>query len=461
MFNMCQFLLTHTCWPDKRGAMLANLKRLMFTHGLDCTSLYTRLFIEQHGLDIAFDEMSSFLSDSPPEIWDIVRKSQPDTLWTASLPDILGFLIDSHRHRTNDPIDLSKIMGLDIFGRQIAKLRDRRGRSALHLVARTIHYVSTAQEAWADLWIEFGIFLIRNGADPHEFGDGVWQSLLAGWFTLCNYRSTMVRFIKLWARMLHTGGINLLEYGKAEVVHYRRNKRSFHQVGPTTYDLLYGPHPDDWGLKVQERTLIELYTLVDLPGAFPQSSPVPRTINWYPSQEEKREGEWRLEGRSYFCSSPGPAVEYCSAPENSYYDPVIEILKSTQDDTSMLSLVFERERHERARKRCHSQPPSFRHRKEEHNGFTDVLQCLFDGKYRWSCSREFVSDKGRKQWPTVDLRRCVEGHRSGCDEIHKAVLDRLDLWLYTENRAREREGQMTLHNPFSDGRKRTLPFYRS
>lgn len=409
---------------------------------------FHKLFIQEYGLDIDLDDMNLFLG-FPHESWSIAMDSQP-----RSLPELLEAVIDHVVPR--ELKEMSKLFGIDIFGKRMAELEDRKGRSALYIAAFHIAYIISwssdcreGERLWHD-WINFGVALVKNGANPHGGKNRGHESLLSLYFDSPQYTTPWLdRFIHTWARLLHTAGVDLLKFGEAEITRWKGTRESLQGHYWQHYQLLYGQRPEDWGLEVKRGALVEVYKLSDLPGAFPQTDWLSRTITWYPNEEEKREGQWRLDRRIHYCSSSDPEMDRHNLRQTDCY-PIAEMVSAAQDDTSIVSVMVERERHGRSRwtrRRSHSQPRPARVAPYTIHSFGYVHQCPLDGKYRLGCTPEIVDVE--YEWGRFNLRYCVEGYACSYDRMHEKMR-MLNMEALRDHEAREDGGKTLVYNPFLD-----------
>lgn len=434
-------LLTRPFFEDGREARRYDLASVNFQ------SLYFRLFIQKHGLDMDVDDavcLGAATDKTTAESWNIIVFSQPVPLSLSSLRDLLGIIIDhgvsARAH------ELSYVFGLDVFGRQMARLKDKNGRSALHIVAAGLKNVVTLSPRSIGIlkeWFDLGVRLIKNGAKPHGGNDKNTNSILAGYFRDIDARlSTRVTLVRLWAKLLNSADVNLRTLGDAEIADWGGTKSFLDYTldGPQMCRLLYGYRPEHWGIYVQPLVRLQVYEWYDTPGTFAPISTLPRTIFWYPSWEKGFEGEWRLVSERHHHRSSDTAVTYYEPPENPH-TPLTDMINSPQDDTSILPFLLERERGGRKGKRARSQPPLTNRRISVSRGMIIVHQCPLDGKYRIGCKcisvQPLPEHEHEYKRVQIDLRHCVHAQSDKYNVIHSRLLLQLKLDSERKNENRK------------------------
>ncbi|WPH04484.1 Hypothetical protein R9X50_00737500 [Acrodontium crateriforme] len=495
-FEMCKYLLTRSDFPDKHGAMLQTLRVLhwrkvyrrifcrfliqwfsgdqvgdaeklvmyksIFTQPLskvrgeilggredplDILPFFFGYFINVHGLDIDLEDVACLenwsFEETGAECWNIVVKNQSGPLSLTSKSIILATFID--RGVSARPHELSNIFGLDVFGRQMAKLKDPRGRSALWMVASELEKRVKANyksSSTLEEWFDLGVRLIRNGADPHGRNHKGEGSIVSGYIWDFHARlNTRVTLVRLWAQLLDAAGVNLVSYGDAEVANCDGGAVFFEYAldGPHTCFLLYGSRPDDWGIRFQPIERLQIFQYYVTPGTFPQTSRVPTKISWYPIGRERLEGAWRLGSEHHRHSLSNTAVDHYKPPENRHI-PLADMINSTQDDTLMLPLLLERERHQRPRKRSQSEPRLANDGICLSRGLIVLHQCPLDGKYRIGCvctTLKFSPDHLQEfKRMKINLDCCVRGDSQDYGTLHSQILVQLLLDSERKNEGR-------------------------
>ena len=196
-----------------------------------------------------------------------------------------------HRRLTMPEMFL-EMLGCSAVNPQVAQARDNHGRTALHMVAR--------QMLWRDCdapptWVDFVRQLLIHGADIHQrcdAGDTPFTSLLRGAASL----PSLSQHAKAWARLLQAAGIDLMIYGRNELIVWNASNPS----GVEGWDYRvkswkYGACADDWTVDSLCKHSVPVYEMVNAPGTWPASDKSNfGTICWEPQVEDDPEapGRW-------------------------------------------------------------------------------------------------------------------------------------------------------------------------
>lgn len=319
---------------------------------------------------------------------------------------------------TMDPQDFLRCLGLQVSDQRLVALRSTRGgRSVLHYVADYLFRTSCFQRELRQQWADFGVELLKNGADAFSLAvsnlfwlfeglrtpfmecagiDSDWSSIRVADSTLEN--------IRLWTGMVRRAGINLHQYGatEARVWGSLREKQPISQDSryPVVTQLVYGSMPADWNLVIQDCPINCLvFELQYPPGSFPRDHHLPTKICWEPEDREKQEGPWKLI-RILSIYSPEATLEDAISIEQQKrevgYEPFVEIADDTQDDAGVTALMISRASRPRSSaSRSHSQPSPLSRRKHAntYQRLSPALPfyhlCHRDHRwhYKWDCDR--------------------------------------------------------------------------
>lgn len=357
-----------------------------------------------------------------------------------------------------------KCLGTHASGPELACLRTKYSeRSVLHYIARRLRdlvYIHSQKQA-VNEWVEFGVAVLKSGADPSSVAKRQINHSLAYWQTrfimpqwdltplldavhVSNWDMVfgdgwwvrdILKIIRIWAGMVQQAGIDLCQYGAKESEVWKslpKPKPGTLITKWTLSELVYGPTPEQWSLKVLRRDWgisplgLQIYELKRVPGSFPKSHVLPTKIIWRPTPKEQAEGPWVIMGHWPVPSQPIDLREAVSSLE--FREPFIEIIEDIQDDHGHISIMQYRARAKgRAqRSRSHSQPPPLSLRagslfgdyRQRYKGF----EREWFSKYRCSVTSKLelqpccCSGNGS----LFDPRSCVKGGANGPSSVQES-----------------------------------------
>lgn len=341
----------------------------------------------------------------------------------------------------------------------LACLKGVDGESVLHHVASCLHRNEETYRAW----LQLGVDLLRNGADPHAvssrwtFQDGIGRTPLIH-LLLCDpyWNSSPVRLLHIvrdWANMIRQAGLDLLDYGARESEVWKSLGVGSHLLklngwigkllsgssGIYIKRLIFGSNPQDWSLEFARSVIFSLRRLRPLPGAYPSQARIPDSILWEPSEEEQYLGSWDVISTRTLLS---PNVDLRDIGLRSE-GPLPCLFNSTQDDSGVIALMQYRTgrpqaRDLRPRSRAQSQPSFLRRREVAYCAVQrvarawlgDIHLCPFD--MRWKLgprSYEFEILSDNYSWAVADLRKCMQGWCWGHNSVQQSSFWRRGSFL--------------------------------
>ncbi len=213
----------------------------------------------------------------------------------------------------------------------------------------------------------------------------------------------------LWVEMVRLAGLDLLSYGEQENDRWNslgiQSAFKFEAIQEVkVVQLVYGPTPADWGLKISHSWGFKIYRLQHPPGAFSSERAIPSKLAWTPTLQEQDEGPWTMEERRIHV---GECHVVKSLDSTGFSDmnilidePFTEIIDGTQDDTGVIMLMQDRvSRAQRIPARSHSQPACLRRREVAYYGRLQAHTrqwlpryhlCPSDSRWRVGCIERFV-----------------------------------------------------------------------
>ncbi|KAK5229123.1 hypothetical protein LTR47_008015 [Exophiala xenobiotica] len=430
-------------FPDQ-GKVLSNS---LYYYSRYCLSedVY-RLFLAAPGFDVDIDDPSNrhlLLKNCPdPRCFNVIVAHQD--------PEFFGRPIAA-RFDLAVELQMIQLSGFcEILGRtdgELAHLRcSKNGWTPLHYVAYGLYELLEDGSDFKE-GLDFGVSLLRNGADPCSIPiDVVGQdrcpltpllrSLGAdSWPPRVRDIPTGQRAIDDWINMLQEAGIDLLECGTRESKIWESlksgNCTEFEETenwgphgapGLQVERLLYGPTPTDWGFEFCRFLAVRVHQLQKMPGTYSSRSDIPDRIWWTPTEVEEAEGPWKVIGTKTLASAPVDSRLYSRSRE-----PFLGLVDDTQHDTGVIALVQQRAHLRRKeeptyRRRSISQPPILRRREvayyarqePENRRWLDRCHlCPFDSRWKFGCHGhshtrwEVLSDNHPSD--LFDVRSCVRG----------------------------------------------------
>ncbi len=440
--EICRYLLSLITFPDQGTILNKSLNSfaMPFNHSVD---VY-RLFMAAPGFDVDIDDPfngEDWLRYCPDlHCLNVIMEYQGLELSCRSLAARFELAVNLRSVTFSDFLGCIELQESD---RELAHLRDSSGKSALHYVARRLA-VHSHEPAFKE-WFDFGVGLLRNGADPCNIaadvrGQDGWQStpLLTylrarhGLRRLCDV-SVATACIDFWINMLQVAGIDLLQYGAKESKIWESFRCgnsldidvielwwSSKASGLQVKRLLYGPTPADWGVEFFRIRIVRVHKLQKLPGAYSSGCDNPDRIIWKPYEVEENEGSWKVIARKTLVSALVDSRRMSSRTR----EPFLGILDDSQDDSGVIALMqqratLKREKGLRYRQRSRSQPPILQRREvaycaqqEPHSRkwLGPCHLCPFDSRWKFGCHRaveEVLCDN--RAGDVFDARSCVLG----------------------------------------------------
>ncbi|WPH00625.1 Hypothetical protein R9X50_00345500 [Acrodontium crateriforme] len=414
--EMCEYLLDQAPWPDTQEAIsISKPKRRLWESQLGFFhDRFVMLAIEKYGYEFDAGQIVHLAYAGFP-ILKTILTHLPSPMHMSSELEVLKLV----RQKIISPREISILFDIDIWDVRLAGLRDQEGWSALHLVAFQLCFASDDFSQFSvelhRQWEEFGSHLIRNNAELHD--PHMSPLFYAASHNKYLHPQSCEKFMQQWASLLSEAGIDLLEYGKKEHIHWDHLVRQQNSHGLCfessadawglkylggIYQMKYGKTPADWRVQYRPVKTIPIFRLHHPPGAFSCDYVVPRTILWDPNEDEQTEGHWIKEAFSHLVSRATYMTSRLA------FKPTVldELMDAPQDDTSIIPLLISRRL--RNSKRRSSSQPSPRDRRESylhdcrsfyHSWLKECHLCPFDGKYRSGCGRHGATD----------FRSCLRG----------------------------------------------------
>lgn len=329
-FEICQYLLDQATWPDQSCLLTSALGliiRKRVPAGSQPNSAFYRLFMADTGFDgnLYDDFRYRWLWYCPDEdSLDVILQNQFsgfDSISTEYRFEVVS------RVRSVSAFGFTKFIGLGLTDKRLALLRNSDGATVLNCVARHLSHLSLPKSKSAGhrgfvnelrAWLRIGINVLQHGADPcniAKVANPGWASLwrdvtsagnltemeefysntplmdclgLDGSLSLhCDRRPIFPGTVsghecaqlRVWTQMLLDAGLDLESYGfqEAEIWKSPLTARGFDYR--RVEQLVYGPSPLDWGVRMSHHQEICAYELKSIPGQFPTSVGLPMKIS--------------------------------------------------------------------------------------------------------------------------------------------------------------------------------------
>lgn len=348
-----------------------------------------------------------------------------------------------------------RTIGLVMSDPRFPLLKIATGMTVLHHVAERIWTMSSSGRTE---WVEFGVNLLNNGADPFsiaevEFDDwiyygegyneiidyprrrfagykhGKWLATpllkaldkTPGWLlhgAAASELPGVVATLRTWAKMMQRAGYDLCEFGAKEneiwqslgIFEGPMNDKRVAELGQgwRVHRLIYGAEPIDWSIEMSYYWTLSTYKLQPTPGTFIKQDRVPDKIAWFPTPDEENEGPWTLSHTKGFVDRPLDLRNW----KQYGGEPVVAVVDDVQDDSGIIMLMQSRASHApQTRRRSDSQPPMLNRREEaycsrqrshyHHRWLQGYHVCPADLRLKIGCTgkqyRE-VSDHDQKLW---------------------------------------------------------------
>ncbi|KAI9148049.1 hypothetical protein HJFPF1_11870 [Paramyrothecium foliicola] len=369
------------------------------------------------------DTLSLILHNAFPGFENLPIQSRFEMAIRLPLMGVSGFL---------------RCIGLRASDSRLATISTSGGATALHWIADgmrcNLEWLPNFSRQRQEELRELGVEILRNGADPSSMKnlhqnpktsgslptiEGVSNTgSLSDIYYVCGMTPLMACIgimpgramwtlrsrikkvsatLQAWVEMARDAQVDLCAYGRREKQIWEVtsiwNKSEY---APSTADLIFGPTPAHWGLKLTHTESVHLYGLQTPPGSYPRDRRLPTQIAWHPSSEEESEGNWSRIGRKDMYSTESNVRVYENPPDSDWFSPSFSILvDSTQDDAGIVALM-QRDDSQRlvAAGRSCSQPPLLRRREcdyyaTQHSQTKHWLGahhlCPFDSQWRFNC----------------------------------------------------------------------------
>lgn len=301
-------------------------------------------------------------------------------------------------------------------------MREFDGSSTLHrVVAQLQHSISgtsgicsPAVKAWRD----FGIDILRRGVDIHYVPKQVSRSTAFLELLNCVLRSgsmepgSMMEILSLWMEMVQSAGLDVDTYRERENEVLKRSKMFFGLERPMELvDIVASGLIREWSIRIRPKRSMNVYRLINMPGAFSTNPSVPPTVCWTPSKSELEEEHWTWT-RMIDISSTTFDIRQWTDWQLEHFSRLID---QAQDDTGVVILLTDRSYAKRTtRRRSSSAPPPlmqrelafFRGRRSKsHPWLRDYHLCPQDSRYKIGCC---------DWWEFSHVRNIMATRRSGC-----------------------------------------------
>lgn len=462
---MCQFLLSQTTWPDQAALLSSALGYYAANHshldGEETSQMY-RFFMGSPDFEADLDDEEvryGWLDIcAHKQCLDLILETQLPGFFNLPTESRFEFAVRVGTGSCMDPSGFLHCIQLPPSDTKLATLRSRNGISVLHYVAQQLsnlmHWRSPHRNE-LNSWFEIGVAVLKNGVNPCCIARDRGQRFTPLRTHLDARNGTVAGNIReferklkallVWASMLQEAGLSLCEYGA-------RESRAWESLGiQKGYDpsaipyngailgqLVYGPEPSDWSLTFRNHIHVPVYKLHPLPGAFTKESHVPKTITWPPTEDENDEGPWELVGSKDILTEP---IDIRDAL-NHEREPFLDLVDSTQDDTSIITLMqYRAARTRNTASRSHSQPPPTRRREVAHYGAQESSihhwlgcyhLCLFNFRWQFGCGGAVAREYGDAEWASLrdGVRRlivCLRICFNGTSNRHGSVQES-DVW---------------------------------
>lgn len=236
------------------------------------------------------------------------------------------------------------------------------------------------------------------------------------------YRSevskAVVESIERWTGILLEAGIDLLSYASKELKIWSRDYKRGLELDGSVYSSLsavapmFARVPLASSMALRWRETLQVYTLVQPPGAWPTHEFKPSTVSWKPNLNEESEGTCQLKRVKTLSSREARDARALS--EDCDY-ALIDQFHTAEDDSGCIAMSFNKKKRVPDRhRRYSSQPPPIHRRLEAYHGvFTPGPRfwlphfhlCPYDMRFRFDCNLE----RSDSISTTPSLRDCVRG----------------------------------------------------
>ncbi|KAH0848295.1 hypothetical protein FOPE_02203 [Fonsecaea pedrosoi] len=428
--EVCKWLLSQTTYPD-HGRRLSHALSWYSLVNDGATGEMYRLFLQDPDIDTNMTD--NIRLGVARNIWlQLCRRVEPlEVVLQNQLP---GFDSRTFEERFElasrltrlDATAFLRCVGMQAMDPRLALLRNNSGQTVLHCVAS--HNLERHKD-----WLDIGLGVLKNGADPSmiadasNYGPEEWLvTPLLHYLQVHRWKSPrdfirMLHRVHTWAEMIQQAGLDLFQYGVRESGIWRDlgvqalEKRG--GWGAQVTGLIYGPAPEDWSLTIVHHWTIDVYKLHLLPGAFSDKPRLPDKIAWLPTELERDEGCWtRIERRQRVTE----AVDLRQVP---FYQrqPFINIVNGSQDDSGPVMLMEYRASRVTGgtRTRSCSQPPCRGRRAlppvrdSDGRAWIDYHFCLLNSRWRVGGTDRVLEGPPIADFPAatwaVDVRNCLRG----------------------------------------------------
>lgn len=470
--DVCEYLLDQTTWPDLSSIVARYIAPMSWftNHNKKKKKEMFEFLVGQSELDIhAEPSVRSFWANSCSDgkLLNAVLKNQYPGFETSPVESRFELASRLLHLSINDFLNC---VGLRPWDQRLATLKNSNGLSTLDYVARKLILIPLGNLSKCELvgWMNLGVSVLKNGADPCNLTDKKdidWfkngydltetQMTESGQRSLDRRRTTPLLkcvgprwpaigggrkmleaslvSLRTWVGMIRDAGIDLLDYGGREKRAWdflkAQNNEHHHYLELT--DLIIGPTPASWGLKVRCKAYCPVYALQQIPGSYPAEPRLPHLIAWHPTEKEEPEGCWlQVTHKTFF--SQAKDIEEILASEPAMFTNLID---EVQDDLGSIMLMqYRATRMHSTKPRSCSQPPSLRRREFGHYSvykshrrpwLPEYHLCPSDFRWQFNCCPR-ISLEGTEEF---QLRDCITGNGRFRSSVQESVKWRYHSFL--------------------------------
>ncbi|KAH6646067.1 hypothetical protein BKA67DRAFT_92594 [Truncatella angustata] len=373
-----------------------------------------------------------------------------------------------------------RCLGVSSLDARLVSLKDVYGTTILHHIARRVFAYQTCRLVDEDKqnWFDFGVDMLKNGADPcciaevdrayrmvpesaqsYDSITPLLETLGISWLHIEGSSSVLTQRLENWCKMIEHGGINLRDYAAMEsqawkmlrIKNCATNDPGTVLYGGKRYSLLgldteSGLFVDTFGncsFKLVRQHTHVVCELGRTPGAYIDNDNLPRTVNWWPNQDEKNEGIWEVIAYITTASKAIDVREHLRQAK----EPFTLLVDGIQDDSGPLSLMQYRASRQRSHmRRSNSQPPNLRRREiaqtallqsVSHPWLDSYHLCPSESRWRFGCSKfscdgdntvfQLFSDNYKRTAAAV--RSCVQEKLHSTSAVQQSIYWKVSSFL--------------------------------
>lgn len=332
-----------------------------------------------------------------------------------------------HTEREQDSKGLKffEILGRSVLDRAVALSEDHLGNSAMHLTAQLICLSNPKQVFWRNLTVE----LVQAGTNLHHANHSMMTPLMVV-LEQCLWEihvggGSSCAMLQLWARLLHSAGVELAAYGSTETVLWAQLLANY---GLETGDgdlrqilWSFGECPEDWRVWKKAKSM-KIWTAemnkTRLPGQWPyREEPWPSSIWWPPEEEDNLPAPFRwVQKRCANLPISEQADHLWSEWALDHTWSRASMLNDVQDDSGPLSMLLTKYSHKGNRPRSSSMKVL------RHLGIGPFKLCYFP-KQSWLPQFHMCLTTGTfRMGEFSKLRECAkEDHSTNTDYFWNSV----------------------------------------